>query len=105
MSKAESWLLTGWEPKVAKQEESLCWMKKEYGASSVEVGLEAMMMTLTLEIVNRLYNAQGLKDENLSKKMAQLVVLANNINTMPARRSLSEKHTRYAKRNTNGKII
>ncbi|RLC32828.1 hypothetical protein DRH13_00935 [Candidatus Woesebacteria bacterium] len=103
MSKAESWLLTGWEPKVAKQEESLCWMKKEYEASSVEVGLEAMMMTLTLEIGNRLHN--GLNDEDLSEKMAQLLALAKDINTMPARRSLSEKHTRYTERNTNGKII
>jgi hypothetical protein len=103
MSKAESWLLTGWEPKVAKQEESLYWMEKEYGASSVEVRLEAMMMILTLEIVSRLDN--GLNDEELIRKMEQLLTLANDINTMPARRSLSEKHTRYAERNTNGKII
>lgn len=102
MSKTESWLLTGWEPKVAKQEESLCWMKKEYKASSVEVGLEAMMMTLTFEIGSGLRN---LNDEELTRKMEQLLALAKDINTMPARRSLSEKHTRYTERNTNGKII
>lgn len=104
MSKAESWLLTDWEPRVAKQEGSLHWMKKEYRASSVEVGLEAMMMTLTLEIGNRLHNRE-LNDEDLSEKMAQLIALARNINTMQARRSLSAKHTRYIERNTNGKII
>ena len=104
MSKAESWLLTGWEPKVAKQEESLCWMKKEYKASSVEVGLEAIMMTLTLEIGSRLHD-QGLNNEDLSRKMAQLLALARNINTMQARRSLSAKHTCYTERNTNGTII
>lgn len=105
MSKAESWLLTGWEPKVAKQEESLSWMEKEYGASSVEVGLEAMMMILTFEIGNRSLKAQELDDKDLFEEMAQLLAFANNIKTMPARRSLSAKHTRYAERNTNGKII
>ncbi len=105
MSKAETWLLKNWESNVAKQKKSLYWMKGEYGASDDEVELEAMTNVLTNVIGHGYLDARELGDEDLYRKITQLEEFAKRMEVVPARNSLSVKHTRCSERRNNGQII
>ena len=104
MSKAESLFIKDWDARVAREEESISWMKDQYGATDEEVGLEAMINVLTHVIGMGFLDAQEMGDEELRKQMTQLEEFAKNMEGLSARESLSKKHSIWSNNKQNGKI-
>ncbi|MGB6838755.1 MAG: hypothetical protein WBD86_01180 [Microgenomates group bacterium] len=104
MSKAESLFIKDWEARIAKGMGSISWMKEQYGATDVEVELEAMTNVLTHVASMGFLDAQEMGDEELHKQMTQLKEFARNMEGLLARESLSKKHSIWSNNEQNGKI-
>lgn len=104
MSKAESFFIKDWDARVAREKESISWMKDQYGATDEEVELEAMINVLTHVIGMDFLDAQKMEDEELHKQMTQLEEFAKSMEDLSARESLSEKHSIWLNNRQNGKI-
>jgi hypothetical protein len=98
--------LTGWESGLARRKRDYHWMREEYGATDEEIELEATVSLLTLLSNINSEKAEERQSEKLLVIAENIRSLADSIQEMPARMSLSKKHAdRSTERMGNVEII